>query len=135
MKKSLIISTLLLTLAACQKTDTPANPAPTSDAPVAASSPVTQTSIRANYQQQCVISALNGQATASAAAHEAAYKVCDCVYEEGIKAYGSQAEWEKYVTQFDKNQTDDKLKQVSEKALEVCLTRHHGNHATASAPN
>ena len=55
------------------------------------------------------------------------------VYDEGIKAYGSQNEWENAIKDFDKSVNDPKLQQVSNDTINICIAKFTSNQATASA--
>lgn len=143
MKKYLLISMMMIALAACNKSAEPSQSAPATPAPSntsAVSTPdlssgsLQQTAIRADYQKQCVINALGGKAASTPEQHDLAYNKCDCVYEESVKAFGDQAAWEEKLDKFDPKNPDPKVKEISEQAIQTCSQKHAPkNAATASA--
>lgn len=140
MKKYLLISMMMLNLAACNQSAEPVQSNQTTTTAATSqvltphsSSGSLQTALRADYQKQCVIDALGGKAASTPEQHDFAYNMCDCVYDESIKIVGSQQTWEKQIAQFDPQNPDPKIKEVSDKAIQICGERHHLNRATASA--
>lgn len=136
--KKLIFISMMIVLSACQKTDNAPNNANANhanEAVIAASSThAGNAQIRQNFSQSCVHSALGNQAASNPAKQQFAEQVCDCVYEEGIQAYGGTEKWEAAIANFDKKQADSQLQKVSDDAIQVCLNKHlPQNKATASA--
>lgn len=126
--KKLILISILLSLTACfdKKQEEP-KPTPTIN-----TSSESTSSIRQNFTQACVQSAL-GDKPASPEKQQFAQQTCDCVYDEGIKAYGSQNEWENAIKDFDKSVNDPKLQQISNDTINICIAKFTSNQATASA--
>lgn len=96
-------------------------------------------STRNNYLQTCVQSALKNQQNVSAEKRAFATNTCNCVYDEGILAYGGEKAWEEAISGFDKStQTNAKLADVSNKAIATCLERFlpkkSASAVSASAP-
>ena len=116
--KKLIVISVLLSLTACfdKKQEEPKS----------------TSSVRQNFTKACVQSAL-GDKPASPEKQQFAQQTCDCVYDEGIKAYGSQNEWENAIKDFDKSVNDPKLQQVSNDTINICIAKFTSNQATASA--
>lgn len=135
--RKIFLMIALLSLSACVQKQQASADSAQSEQQVAVSSiasSVNQGSpIRQNFTSACVQSAV-GDKPASVAKTEFAKNVCSCVYEQGILAYGGQAQWENAIKDFDKNLNDPKLNQISHDAIEVCVVKYHTpNQAAASA--
>ena len=111
--KKLILISVLLSLTACfdKKQEEPKS----------------TSSISQNFTKACVQSALGDKPAIPEK------QQFDCVYDEGIKAYGSQNEWENAIKDFDKSVNDPKLQQVSNDTINICIAKFTSNQATASA--
>lgn len=126
---------MIIALSACQKTNHTPNNTNANETVMAASNTHTgNVQIRQNFNQSCVHSALGNQVASNPAKQQFAEQVCNCVYEEGIQAYGSTDKWEVAIANFDKKQADSQLQKVSDDAIQVCLHKHlPQNKASASA--
>lgn len=90
--------------------------------------------IRQNFTQACVDAAMSNSASQAANPEKLTYaeRVCNCVYEQGVQAYGGDSEkWDEAIKQGER-QADAQLQQTTSQALQTCLQQHTPSPAKAS---
>lgn len=132
--KKLLLMGMLLSLTACFETKQEAPPPspPASIEPPVSTVKTNHNTTRHNFTTACVQSAMGTKQNPDM--QKLAEQICDCVYDEGVKMYNDEREWEKAIERFEKSTPDPKLDKLVKTAIPTCASKHTPNQATASAP-
>ncbi len=90
------------------------------------------------FTASCVNSALQGRPDVAEKPENRALagSICQCVYDEGIKAYGGKAQWESAIAHFDKPETvDARLQKTVDTAIPMCIKKHVSPDAASGIPS
>lgn len=149
----LVMATLAISVSACNKIDINRLPEPLSQwlgeritsgtLAVSASSevaamPVAPVGVRETFATACVNSALQGreETAGNPESQVLAKQICDCVYNEGEKAYADKMQWETAVAMFEQpEKADAKLAQTVDTALNSCVRKWVSPEAASDLPS